>query len=185
MSQPSLLPSPANVRYLAGVNSSRIVPLSLSTLCVALASLRLWLAYPALPEIMASHFGVSGEPDAYQSKSMFALTSSALNLGLLALFVAMPWCMRKLPNATLKRAMRGQSPEQAQQTLQRALPFMDWLGVATLALLAAVFELVLRANLHGEALEPRPALILVGLFGAFVLFWSLSFKRALRAGPSS
>jgi serine/threonine-protein kinase len=162
--------------------SPRLLPLSLSALVVLASLVRLMLVHDALPEVVASHFDGAGRPNGFQSKQAFALTSLGLQLGLLVLFGALPWLMRKLPAKHFNMPNREYwlAPARIDGTLQRVASMLDWFSFCTLAFMAAVFELAVRANLRKAPLENGAVWLLLAVFLGFTLVWSISFMRMFR-----
>jgi hypothetical protein len=58
--------------------------------------------------------------------------------------------------------------------------YLDWFACATMALLVAVFELVLRANLARAALGSVAIWLLLACYLGFTLGWSVALWRAFR-----
>jgi hypothetical protein len=147
----------------------------------------MWLALDALPPVMASHFDARGKPDGFQSRTSFFVTCALLQLGRLALFAALPWLMRRMPTRLLNLPHREHwlAPERKAQSITRAATLLDAFALATLALMAATFELALRANLRGGPLESSAMWLLLAAYLAFSLFWMVRFMRAFPAPGSA
>jgi uncharacterized membrane protein len=162
--------------------AARRLPLLISTSFVASLALRLWLVFDALPEVMASHFDAAGQPNGFQDKQSFAAVSLALSAGNLMLFGALPWLLRKLPVSLINLPHREfwLAPGRRQGALARLDVYMDWFACATTALLAAVFELVLRANLARAPLASAATWLLLTSYLVFTLVWLVSLWRAFR-----
>jgi uncharacterized membrane protein len=160
----------------------RHVPLLLSASFIALLALRLWLTFDALPEIMASHFDGAGKPNGYQHRGAFAATSVGLSAGCLLLFAATPALLRNLPASLINLPHREYwlAPERRAEAVARLCEYLDWFACATIALLVAVFELVLRANLARAALGSVAIWLLLACYLGFTLSWSVALWRAFR-----
>jgi uncharacterized membrane protein len=160
----------------------RHVPLLLSASFIALFALRLWLTFDALPEIMASHFDGSGRPNGYQHRAAFAAISVGLSVGCLLLFAVLPVLLRKLPASLINLPHREYwlTPERKAESVALLCGYLDWFACATMALLVAVFELVLRANLARAALGSVAIWLLLACYLGFTLSWSVALWRAFR-----
>jgi uncharacterized membrane protein len=160
----------------------RRLPLLVALAFVALLGLRLWRIYDFLPEIMASHFDAAGRPDGYQRKFGFALTGVALCAGNLALFAALPLLLRRLPIGLINMPHRAYwlAPERREHSIARFCSMLDWFACATIALLVAVFELAVRANLARAPLAAGAIWFLLVSYLAFTAIWSVQLFRAFR-----
>lgn len=163
----------------------RRLPLTLSAGFVALLALRLWLVFDALPEVMASHFDGSGRPNGYQSKAAFAATSLGLSVGNLLLFALLPALLRRLPTSMINMPHREYwlAPQRKAQSLERLFGYLDWFACATIALLVAVFELVVRANLARAPLGNVAIWLLLAGYLGYALSWSIALWRSFRVPP--
>jgi uncharacterized membrane protein len=126
--------------------------------CIAIAlfaGLRLLFAWQALPDKVASHFGADGRADAFQSRDSFMILSLGMLLAMLAIFVALPSLLRRLPPRMLNVPNREYwlTDERKDEALLRLSHHLGVIGVLTLGFMAAVFELVLRANFAGRPLD--------------------------------
>jgi uncharacterized membrane protein len=143
------------------------------TLGVALAlCVRISSVWAALPETMASHFGLSGEPDAFMSKTGFFVFMALIGGGTIALLFAMPWFLRRLPARWINLPNREYwlaNDARRVEGLRRLSWFLEWIAFATAALLAVATELALRANLSRTAFENGPFLVFLGLYFVFVV----------------
>jgi uncharacterized membrane protein len=158
------------------------VPLQLAAGLIGLLALRLWLTFDALPEVVASHFDASGQANGYQSRAAFAATSVGLSAGNLLLFTALPALLRKLPASLINMPHRDYwlVPERKAQALERFCTYLDWFACATIALLVAVFELVVRANLTRAPLDSLGMWVLLAAYFGFAASWSIALWRAFR-----
>src|SRR4051812_2843603 len=84
----------------------RTLPLSLCWLMFVASAGRLAFVFDALPVRLASHFDISGQPNGYQARGGFALTSISLQLFLIALFTSLPWLLQRLPNQLINMPNR-------------------------------------------------------------------------------
>jgi uncharacterized membrane protein len=164
----------------------RRLPLLLSAGFVALLGLRMWLSFDALPPVMASHFDAAGQPNGYESKGHFAVLSVALSAGLLALFAVLPLLLHRMPVDLINLPHRDYwlAPARKHAALARLTAYLDGFACATLALLVAVFELVVRANLARAPLGNTGIWLLLACYCTFALSWSVAMWRAFRLPPA-
>jgi hypothetical protein len=105
---------------------------------------------PRLPEIVASHFGISGVVNGWQTKTAFfsievviILLATVISFGVPRLIEAMPVSLINLPH---KEFWLG--PERREGTLSYIRTWSAWFGCGLLVFLLFVMELAFRANLH-------------------------------------
>jgi len=130
------------------------------------------LHYPELPERVASHFDIAGNPNDYMSKSGLVIFYVCIATFVLGLFGAMPWILRRLPNSLINIPNRDYwlAPERREQTIETVSVLMDVFSAGIGALLVVTFELTFRASESGDGHLPAPWLVL-GTFLAFVAIW--------------
>jgi uncharacterized membrane protein len=142
--------------------------------------LRLYTAASSLPERMASHFDAQGVANGFQSRAGFLGTCAGFELGLFILFAALPTLMHALPSQLINLPHRDHwlQPDRKVQSLARAAGLLDWFLMATLALMAATFELTLRANQQRTGLDSRAMWLLLAADLAFTVSWIVRLVRA-------
>jgi uncharacterized membrane protein len=126
--------------------------------------------FPLLPGRVASHFGPSGMPNGWMTKSQFLTIYAVMILPALAVEF---WVGRRIAKTqgariNLPNKEYWMAPERRASTLAYFESFFAWYGCAFLLLLVFVMGLALRANL-----EPSPRLPTgptVATLGVFVLF---------------
>ncbi len=62
----------------------------ISLVIILLSFLIGWYVYPMLPDLVATHWNISGQADAYSPKSLGVFSIPLLSLGLLVLFTIIP-----------------------------------------------------------------------------------------------
>jgi uncharacterized membrane protein len=140
----------------------------------------------ALPERAPLHFGPSGEADSYGSRGEVALSFVVVGAALLALFAVGGWLVRRGSTTWLNVPAKDwwtATPEREQTMRAMLAADLHAVGTATFLLLAAIVALIGRAARDDTGLGPA-AWVLVGLFLAAVLGWSL-FSARVRYRPSS
>lgn len=137
--------------------------------------------YPVLPAEMASHFGISGEPDGFMLKKDF-FVFEAIVLALIVLqFAFLPFLAEKMPNHLINMPNKEFwfSAERRGETVRTIGNYFEWFSAALLALFIGINQLAFRANLNGENLSPESWLIL-GAFLTFVIVWLIKFHRRFK-----
>lgn len=122
---------------------------------------------PDLPDPMASHFNLAGEPDATQSKTMFFALGLGAHLLILGIFGGVGWLVERLPARMINLPNREYwlAPERRGVAIARFSRGMGVFGLVTLLFLNAVFYLVIRTNLDRQPLD---GLVLGALLGVLV-----------------
>src|SRR5688572_25688071 len=95
------------------------------------AALRFATHVGRLPPVVASHFGPSGEPDAWMSRGAFAcFTLLPLGVVLIVSFLA-PLLVEKLPPALINLPNKEYwlTPERRSEATLRFRAYMEWFGV--------------------------------------------------------
>ena len=134
--------------------------------------------FPRLPEQVAHHFGMSGEPDAWGSKTVFLglyLFSVAL---IVATFLGLGFGMTRMPHwaINLQNKEYWLAPERKQDTLDYLSVALFWLGSATLILLLDIFHQSIRVHL-GRASRLEHSWLSLGAYLVFTIAWSIVIYR--------
>ena len=148
------------------------LPRFLFALLVAGAILQVAWYYPRVPEVMASHFGGDGRPNAWSSRSVFFAFEVGGVLLVALITQGAPWLLRVAPHlVNLRHKNYWLAPDWRAQTQSFFATAFAWLGCALLAFLLAVMELAIRANLGvSRRLDPAIWWLLAG-FGIFFAVW--------------
>jgi uncharacterized membrane protein len=149
---------------------SLIVFLVLCVLCVAQAA----YYYPLLPEKVASHFGLSGQPDAWSTKTSFITIYLIVTGFLMLVFLGISFGMSKINVSLINLPNKDYwlSPERKQQTFDFMFIYFLWLASATLLLLLDMFHQTFQVHLGKANTLSHPTLSL-GLYIAFTVLWSI------------
>lgn len=144
------------------------VLLSLSALCTAHAL----YYYPQLPDIVATHFGATGRPDAWAPKEaflnvyLFTLAfCTVIFLGISFTASRLPVSMINLPNKSYWLA-----PERKQETLDFLFHYFLWFASATILLLCDVMHQAFQVHLGRSEVLPHPVVSLACYLG-FTALW--------------
>jgi uncharacterized membrane protein len=163
------------------------LPLWLTVGIVLALIVRIAAVWGELPGTMASHFGVSGQPDGWMSKEGFFLVMAVVGGGTVALLFAMRPFLLRLPARWINLPNREYwlaNDERRVEALRRLSWFMEWMAMATAALLAVATELAIRANLTQRSFANGPFLIFLALYFVFVIATLVLQFRAM-AVPQS
>ena len=117
---------------------------------VLLLAWQIFSAYPNLPNRIASHFGVSGKPNAWMSKQAF-LRLDIFLVGILAiLFYFSGFFMNKIPTAFINLPDKDfwLAPQRREQSQRVIANFLLWLGNGTLIFIFVLQQHVIHYNLN-------------------------------------
>jgi serine/threonine-protein kinase len=130
-------------------------PVTALLLLAALAAVQMAHYYPLLPERLAVHFGSSGEPNGWSSKTEFVLLMGAMEAMFVIFGLAFAVAMDKVPERYVNIPNRGYwfAPERRAETVEFVKDHVTWIEVASLGFLIALTQLIIRENL-GDA-PPR------------------------------
>ena len=151
-------------------NISLLVFIILLALCIAHAV----YYYPLLPDRVASHFGASGQPDAWSDKETFMKIYLAVVAVLAILFPGIGFVLRKTPSSLINLPNKDYwlSSERSQETINVLSRQFLWFGSATLLLLLDIFHQSFKVHLgEAQALEHPVASIVA--YVVFAVLWSV------------
>jgi len=127
---------------------------------------------PQLPEVVASHFGASGKPDAWSSRNVFVAiyVIAVLMNGLI--FLGIAYGMRSIPESMLNLPNKDfwLAGERRGETYRFFFHYFLWFGTATNLLLLDVFHQSFMVQTGRAASLSHPWLSIVLYFG-FVMVW--------------
>lgn len=155
-------------------------------LLVALALLQAAYFGPQLPDPVASHFNSAGEPNDWMARGAFIAFNLAMLIGMAALFLALPPLISKVPNEWINMPNKDYwlAPGHRESTLDTMARWMEWLGAATLALLLAITQLTIEANLSGGQQLDDTVWNLTAGYLVVMAIWVVGFLRwALKKPP--
>ena len=162
-----------------------------SSLLVFLVLCALYVAqgihyYPQLPGTVASHFGPSGMPDGWSTRSSFIMMYFVL-IGVLAvLFLGIGFGISKVPASLMNLSNKTYwlSKERRQGTLDFMFCYFLWFASATLLLVLDVSHQVLQVLIGNAHSLPHPSLSLHFYIG-FTIIWCIGlFVRFGKKGKS-
>lgn len=158
---------------------------------MALIGIGLQAAYwPHMPERVATHFGPSGQPDGWMSRTWAVVFQAALQIGLPALFAAIAWALPRFPDSMINVPHREfwLAPERRAATLHRMSQMLLHIALATSIFIPIIGHLVYDANRRGGPLSTGPFLAALIVFVGIVFgiagysIWTLRLPRASRGG---
>jgi uncharacterized membrane protein len=130
--------------------------------------------YPRLPDTVASHFDLSGQPDRYMSKETVVAVHGGVVALLAAMFLGINFIIGKVPDTLVSMPNKDYwlAPERRTQTYDAISSLMLWFGCATIAFLLGAFQIAVHANLS-EDRRMRNVVFwsLLAVYAIFVCAW--------------
>lgn len=137
--------------------------------------------YPLLPEQIAAHFDVAGNPNGFQSRTFFFGLIWAVVLVVLLAFLGIPRWLGKLNPRLLNIPNKEYwlTPARLDQAMKILSTEMGWYGVVVIGFILFTMQLALQANVARAPLNSR--LLIMGLvaFLAFTVIWTIRMYRKL------
>lgn len=126
--------------------------------------------FPLLPDRMASHFGASGLPNGWMTKTQFFIIYAVVLLPALLIEFWLHRKVSKTPEARLNLPNKDYwlAPERRAETFAYFEGFFAWYGCAFLFVIATVMGLAMRANF--DTPPQLPTAPTVSILVGFVLF---------------
>jgi len=146
------------------------IPRVLFIVIVLLAIAQCVHDYPLLPERLASHFGPSGMPNGWMTKSRFFITFAIVLLPALFVEFLLPMGIAKRPDAKLRLPNKEYwlAPERRAETFAYFDSFFAWYGCAFLLVEVFAMGLAMRANFDTPPQLPTGPI--VSVIAGFVLY---------------
>jgi uncharacterized membrane protein len=142
-----------------------------------------FVGYTMLPDHVATHFGLGGQPDDWMSKEVSLVFFLVVKTMLFLLIWYTPAMVTRLPSRWVNLPNKDywlteSTMPQVKEKLDRLMPEF---GAAIMAFFIMVKLLVLDANLSEPVqLNERVFLAGLGLFLAYVVFWTIRIYRGFR-----
>jgi hypothetical protein len=136
-----------------------------------------------LPERVASHFDVGGQPNGWMTRSGYMTFMGIFGLGLPLFVVVLCFLSRFLPDWTFNLPHREfwLSPEQRSQTYEYLLARSLWLACPLVGFVGGTHYLTIQANCSVPVHLPSgPLLTLLAIFLAGVALWVVGLVRHFR-----
>lgn len=153
------------------------------TFLIVLCFAFVWIAAQNLPPVVASHFNLSGKPDASMSRDQFTnlfLAIMVLTSGLMAL---LPMLIAKLPPQMINipNRMYWLSPDRIDETKQILQAYLLILASKLCCFMAVIFWLIVQAHLHNPPqLSTHHLMVATGVFVLMTIFWSLRLSARFK-----
>ena len=139
------------------------------------------LAYSAshLPERLATHFGVNGQPNGWMSRSSLLVGSAALAYVFPLYTVAICWLARLVPGAiNLPHKEHWLAAEHRQKTFDYLFSHSWWFACLAICFVIGMYLLLVHSNQQTPPhLSTSAVLELAGGFLVGVTFWVVSLVR--------
>jgi uncharacterized membrane protein len=110
----------------------------------------LFIYYPDLPDTVAIHFGISGEPDNWADKTGYLAFEIGLLTFLTLIFVGIGESVRKFPSELFNIPNKDYwlSGEHEQETRNRIKNLLYWVGSITLFLMIYMNHQLVQVNIQ-------------------------------------
>jgi serine/threonine-protein kinase len=151
----------------------------LIVLCVAFVS----IAAQNLPPVVASHFDLSGTPDATMPRDQFTklfLAIMVLTSGSMAL---LPMLIAKLPPQMINipNRMYWLAPDRIVETKQILQAYLLIFASKLCCFMAVIFWLIVQAHLHNPPqLSTQYVMAATGVFVLMTILWSLKLSARFK-----
>lgn len=144
---------------------SRLLTLLLVLLLLAALVQTAW-HHATLPEQVATHFDVRGQPDDWMSRDAHAAFQAGLVIFIAAVFAGMARFIDRLPARFINLPHREYwfAPARRAASLQAIAALLQLIGCATIGFFMFIFHHVHRANLSGGRLELELMPLIIGQF---------------------
>lgn len=136
-----------------------------------------------LPDRVATHFNLQGEPDGWMNRSSHLLFFSVIGVVLPLGTVGASLWLRHAPDSTINIPRREYwlAPERRSETLGFLSGSLQWLACELLVFLLGIQILVVRANrLQPVQMETTLLWILSALLVAAIAVWTIATLRRFR-----
>lgn len=136
-----------------------------------------------LPPVVASHFDLSGTPNATMPRDQFTnlfLAIMVLTSGLMAL---LPTLIAKLPPQMINipNRMYWLSPDRIDETKQILQAYLLIFASKLCCFMAVIFWLIVQAHLHNPPqLSTHHLMVATGVFVLMTIFWSLRLSARFK-----
>ena len=153
---------------------------------LVMALLQTVLYYPQLPEKVASHFDMAGNPTGWSSRAGFFGAFLAVIVVISLLFWGLSLWLHRVPPALLNLPKKDYwlAPERREATYAFVRGQLAWFGFATQWFFIALLQICIEANLARENRLGNGAFwFIFGTYMVFTLAWTVHFfARFLRTG---
>ncbi len=147
------------------MHSIRSARLCLAALALVAVVQNAWY-WASLPNRVATHFGIQGQPDAWMSKAAAISTMLLFQLGMPLFLLGVVALSRRLPTSMVNIPNRDYwlHEDRRHESLDYVQTIMSWVAVAMASLGIVINHLTFVANRERAALQLTYFLIALGLF---------------------
>ena len=163
-------------------------PMHVWLVIVTLHAVQTTYFYPRLPAVVAQHFGAQGLPNGWTPKQDFFLISWVILLFVSLVLMLSPRMMRGVPVSmiNLPNKQYWLAPERKGESIAFVERQLEWMAVITVAFLALVMHLAIRANFTPDhRLENEIFIALVIAFVVAIALWIVKLYRRFPHPTSS
>lgn len=153
--------------------SSKSLPLTIVAALTIVSMLQHAWYWSQLPERVATHFGVDGQPNDWMSRTSAALMICGFQIGIPLFLIAVTSLASRLPNSMVNIPHRQYwlHPDRRTATLAWMSSMMGWIAVMTAIFMIIIGHLTFLANMTGAGLDVRFFLVTLGTYlsGVFTI----------------
>ncbi len=136
--------------------------------------------FRALPATVATHFNLEGTADGWMTREMHILLSTLLYLFMDAIFLSIPFLLRKIPSSLVSFPHKNYwlSKERKEEGIKQITQWTDLFAIVINLFLLSMFHLVYLANRSKPALLNNEIFIaLLIVFLIFLVLWLVFLYR--------
>jgi uncharacterized membrane protein len=135
--------------------------------------------YPLLPEYVASHFGVDGRPNGFQSRAVFFGLMWGIVLLMVFAFVGIPKLIGLLdpPWLNIPNKAYWTEPQRVPALKRLMSSEMSFFGALIIGFLVFVTQLVLNSNMARAPLDNTTFIAGMAVFVICTILWTIRFYR--------
>ena len=136
-----------------------------------------------LPPVVASHFNLSGKPDASMSRDQFTNLFLAIMVLTSSLMALLPTLIAKLPPQMINipNRMHWLSPDRIDETKQILKAYLLIFASKLCCFMAVIFWLIVQAHLHNPPqLSAHYLMATTVVFVILTLYWSLRLSKRFK-----
>lgn len=171
--------------------TSAKLPLLATALLLALLVAQTALYVPYLPEQIASHFDAAGNPNQWVDRSTYRLLSTGLSLLPAVILASIAFLLTRIPTSLINLPhkdywLAADQPARRAASIAYLQISLFWFIPPTLALLLAINQLALMANLATPVRLSPLCWWVLGTYLIFVAIWVVRlYRRFPRATKAS
>lgn len=160
------------------------LPLILFVVLILAGFAQLAIYFPKLPAEVVTQYTTKGEPDTTLVKAAVGGIHALILAGCTAYFLLAGLLIHKLPPRYFKVLPHSDhwlSPERREASLGYLSRMILWLGVATVCMFLAIFELIYLSNTTGVNVSAATASSLIStLYLSYVFFFVIKLKNRFK-----